>query len=153
MQFRIFARSGTFSKSQSHVVMVWFIVFHFCKYCLLSSQALLTHVQRGLRYLVCKSVCLSVCLFVCLSVTTFSVTARNETTTQLYRWIHRYTGFILKMAISVTTAFKSYGMKSHYLDRFRSLRVYLRHRKSQRRACLDSRMLFTPVASPCQTLR
>ena len=32
--------------------------------------------------------------------------------------------------------------------------VYLgRHKKSQRKACIDSRMLSTYVASPCQTLR
>ena len=28
-----------------------------------------------------------------------------------------------------------------------------RHKESQRRACIDSRMLSTTVASPCQTLR
>ena len=39
------------------------------------------------------------------------------------------------------------------LDRVRSLCVSWRHKKSQRRACIDSRMLSTTVASPCQTLR
>ena len=40
------------------------------------------------------------------------------------------------------------------LDLMRSLRVPLKHKKSKRRACIDSRMLSTSVAgSPCQTLR
>ena len=40
-----------------------------------------------------------------------------------------------------------------YLDRVRLLCVSWRHKKSQWRACIDSRMLSTTVASPCQTLR
>ena len=40
-----------------------------------------------------------------------------------------------------------------YLHRVRSLCVSWRHKKSQRRACIDSRLLSTTVASPCQTLR
>ena len=35
-----------------------------------------------------------------------------------------------------------------YLDRVRSLCVPWRHKKSQRRACIDSRMLSTTVARP-----
>ena len=59
----------------------------------------------------------------------------------------------LHIKIRITTAFKSYGVKSKpicklvqaYLDRVRSLCV---SKKSQRRACIDSRMVST---SPCQT--
>ena len=40
-----------------------------------------------------------------------------------------------------------------YLDRVRLLCVPWRHKKSQRTACVDSRILSTTVASPCQTLR
>ena len=38
-------------------------------------------------------------------------------------------------------------------DLIRLLCVPWRHKKPQRRACIDSRMLSTTVASPCQTLR
>ena len=38
------------------------------------------------------------------------------------------------------------------LDLIRLLCVPWRHKKPQRRACIDSRMLSTTVASPCQTL-
>ena len=37
-------------------------------------------------------------------------------------------------------------------DQVRSLCVSWRHNKSQQRACIDSRMLSTTAASPCQTL-
>ena len=37
-----------------------------------------------------------------------------------------------------------------YLDRVRSRCVPWRHKKSKRMACIDSRMLSTTVASPCQ---
>ena len=56
----------------------------------------------------------SVCVSVRSSVTTFSATTRNDTTKQRYQWVHRYTGFIFKKAIFIyiTTAFRSYGVKS-----------------------------------------
>ena len=40
-----------------------------------------------------------------------------------------------------------------YLDKMCLLCVPRRLKKSQRRVCIDSRMLSTTVASPCQTLR
>ena len=42
------------------------------------------------------------------------------------------------------------------IDQVRLLCLFFalfRYKKSQRRACIDSRMLSTTVASPCQTLR
>ena len=39
-----------------------------------------------------------------------------------------------------------------YLDRVRLLSLSWRHKKSQRMACIDSRVLSTTVASLCQTL-
>ena len=40
-----------------------------------------------------------------------------------------------------------------YLDKTSLLCIPWRRKKSQPRACIDSRMLSTAVASPCQTLR
>ena len=42
------------------------------------------------------------------------------------------------------TAFESYQC---------ALSIYLRGTRSQRTACIDSRMLSTSIANPCQTLR
>ena len=39
-----------------------------------------------------------------------------------------------------------------YLDKMCLICVPWRHKTSQRRACIDSRMLYTTVASLCQTL-
>ena len=44
------------------------------------------------------------------------------------------------------------GMLAH-LDLIRLLCVPCRHNEPPRRACIDSRMLSTTIASPCQTLR
>ena len=60
-----------------------------------------THAQRGLRYLVCKSVRLSVCLSVRLSVTMFSATTSNKAANKRYQRVQCHTGLILKMAIFV----------------------------------------------------
>ena len=49
-----------------------------------------THAQRGLQYLVCKSVCLSVRL----SVTTFSATTRNKAAKKQYQRVQCHTGLI-----------------------------------------------------------
>ena len=42
---------------------------------------------------------------------------------------------------------------AHRLNLVRLLCVSWRHKKTQRRACIDSRILSTAVASPCKTLR
>ena len=70
-------------------------------------------------------------------------------------WLH-----FKKGDFRITAAFKSYGVKQvnkpirklaqAYLDRVRSLCVSCKHKKSQRRACIDSRMLSTTIPSPCQ---
>ena len=63
-----------------------------------------------------------------------------------------------------TTAFERYAVKTSekanthnhalaYLELIGLLRVPWRHKKLQQRACIDSRMQSTSVASPCQTLR
>ena len=60
-----------------------------------------------------------------------------------------------------TTAFERYAVKSPIciiaLDLLRPdplvLCTYRRFKKTQRRACIDSRILSTAVASPCKTLR
>ena len=101
---------------------------------------------------------------VCLSVTTSSATTRNETTKQRYQRVHRYTGFILKRRFSYNCCVQKLWREKRenkpicklaqaYLHRVRLLCVPWRHKKSQRRASIDSRMLSTTVASPCQTLR
>ena len=51
------------------------------------------HAQRGLQYLVCKSVR--------LSVTTFSATTRNKAAKKRYQRVQCHTGLILKIAIFV----------------------------------------------------
>ena len=40
-----------------------------------------------------------------------------------------------------------------YRELIGRLRAPWRHKKLQQRACIDSRMQYTSVASPCQTLR
>ena len=59
------------------------------------------HAQRGLQYLVCKSVRLSVRPSVSLSVTAFSATTRNKAAKKRYQLVQCHTGLILKMAICV----------------------------------------------------
>ena len=71
------------------------------------SMSLLTrgaHAQRGLQYLVCKSVR--------LSVTTFSATMRNKAAKKQHQRVQCHTGLILKNGdFRRSTAFKSYGVK------------------------------------------
>ena len=93
----------------------------------------------------------------CPSVTTFAK--------QVKKWhqpVQRYTGFIYKMAIIVEVprsevrtwkASEEANMQISTGDRVRLLCASWRHKKWQRRACVDSRLLSTTVASPCQTLR
>ena len=54
------------------------------------------HAQRGLQYLVCRSVRPRPSVFP--SVTT---TTHNEMAKKRYKWVQRYTGFIFNMAIFV----------------------------------------------------
>ena len=56
----------------------------------------------------------------------------------------------LAVHMRILCAFKMRGAAN--LDRVLSLCVPWRHKNSQRMACIDSRMLYTTVASPCQTL-
>ena len=65
----------------------------------------------------------------------------------------RYTGFIDYRTRSERLWREKKELAQAYLDRVRTLCVSLRHKESQRRACIDSRMLYTTVDSPCQTLR
>ena len=101
--------------------------------------------------------CLSVCLSVCYHVFCDYVQRDNKTaipTGSSLHWLH-----LKKGDFRITAEFKSYGVKSNkpicklaqaYLDR---VCVSCRQKKSQRRACIDSRMLSTTTPSPCQTLR
>ena len=125
---------------------------------------------------VCLSVCLSVCqqLFShyrqrgCPWAIPSSELREPENLLSAFSWNdcvrERDTGAVadrvawpnlsISCAHAYICAFEMYGAADHDCDsdQVRSLCVSWRHNKSQRRACIDSRTLFTTVASPCQTL-
>ena len=134
---------------------------------------------QSLTYLsqrICQAKVTVLGLSVCQSVTTFSATTCNKPAKKRHQRVQHYTGFILNMAIVVKVlrskvmAWKpsqqanmlvtaapypwwSCHKPSLSHGSYRLLCVSWKHKKSQRRACIDSCMLSTTVASPCPTLR
>ena len=122
-----------------------------CANCLLT-------IEIGSKGYSTWSVCLSGVCITTLSATTRNKPAKSDTNgfgATLVWFDFTFVDF------RKTTLFESYGAKTEstsqlaqaYLDRVRSLFVSWRHKKSQRRASIDSCMLSSSVASPCQTLR
>ena len=118
------------------------------------SLTLGTHAQRGLWYLIRLCVCLSVRLlphFLRLCATRQRTAKPTDSS---LHWLNFEKG-----DFHITTAFKSYDVKSKpickltqaYLDRVHLL-CMLKAQEVQRRACIDSSMPSTTVASLCQTL-
>ena len=88
---------------------------------------------------------------VCLSVTTFSATTRKETTkravpiSSALHWLAFQFGDFRKSR-------ELWRENWHRLTSTASAHSW-RHKKLQRRLCIDSRMLSTTVASPCLVVR
>ena len=96
----------------------------------------------------CPSVRLSVCLSVCYHVFGYHAQQTGKIATPALHWLDFKNGDFRK-SYSEVMASEQANMLA-YLD---LIRVPRRHKKSQRKACIDSRMLSTTVASPCLTLR
>ena len=100
------------------------------------------------------------CLSVCCQPKSHCSRAMNRSTNNT-RYSASGIGRKVCRVFSETAVFESYGVKherkSQYArirtERVRSLCVSWRHKKSQQKSCIDSRMVSTAVASQCQTLR
>ena len=114
----------------------------------------LTVKQDGI-YTVCRKLSFSVTLGACVCVSTLILALQATrgpisdtsgfSTTRAWKKI-------LKRLRSRDMPWKK-PIALAYFELIGRLRVPWRHKKLQQRACIDSRMQYTSVASPCQTLR
>ena len=125
-------------------------------------RAWAARVTVVVRVCVCVSVCLSVtplleCSFVSQTIYTTYLTGNEGqkflngflwkcSVAKLERFHHCTTNASIRHFITAENA------HTHRLDRVRLLCVSWRHKKTQRRACIDSRILSTAVAIQCKTL-
>ena len=120
------------------------------------------HAQRGYGSWLCLCVC--VCLSVTLHLTSRVFVRLTKDTTYVTGNEGQDFRFLWKCSVAKLERFQpntgsrrcgkgACGYMLIYLDRARLLCVSLGHKKSEWRACIDSRMLSTTVANPCQTLR
>ena len=101
------------------------------------------------------------CLSVCYHVICHHAQGDNKSAISICsapHWLDFKLAIFVKVLHSRLTAWKPTEKAickwtQAYLDRVRSLCVSWRHKKLQQRARINSRMLYTTVASPCQALR